>query len=43
MQDKLNRIYQGNVVACKDQLGDLIINFEEMLLGHHQLFQDEKR
>ena len=40
MPDKLNRIYQGRVAACQDQLGNVITDFEAMLLAHHQLFQD---
>ena len=40
MTVKLNRIYQGRVVSCKDEHGNEIKNFEEVLFAHHQLFQD---
>ena len=40
MTVKLNRIYQGRVVSCKDEHGNEIKNFEEILFAHHQLFQD---
>ena len=40
MSVKLNRIYQGRIVACKDEQGNRINNFQAILFNHHQLFQD---
>ena len=38
--DTLNRIYQGRVVACKNEQGETIVDFEKLLLKHHEIFQD---
>lgn len=39
-EKKLSRIYQGRAITCKDTNDKPIDNFEEILLTHHQLFQD---